>query len=269
MPRIWGKVIGGLLGLTLGGGPLGAVLGMLAGHAYDTRLEMGGDPLGAMGFAPSAFAGTVQQASFTMGVVVLGAKMAKIDGRVTRAEIDAFKRAFQIEPAQEESIGKLFDRARRSADGFEPYAFQLAQTFRNQPVVLEQVLNGLFIIAASDSVGISPIEARFLKQVAYIFNFGPEDFRRIAARAGVQLPDDETVRASERSTASEPFAILGLGERASNEEIKAAYRVLIRKHHPDRLVADGMPPEFIASANEQMKRINAAYDTVCKMRGIK
>ncbi len=272
MKQIWGKVVGGTLGLALGGGPLGALLGVIAGHAYDVRREIGfgnSNPWQAMGFSPSAFAGTVQQASFTMGVVVLGAKMAKTDGPVTRAKIDAFKRVFQINSAQEASIGALFDRARKSAEGYEPYAFQLAQTFRNQPTVLEEILSGLFIIANTDSTGISPAEARFLKQVAYIFNYGPEDFRRIAARSGVRLPDDDGVRENTRSTASEPFAVLGLGDSATNEQIKTAYRDLIRKHHPDKLVAEGMPPEFIANANEKMKRINAAYDTVCKMRGIK
>jgi DnaJ like chaperone protein len=188
---------------------------------------------------------------------------------VTRAKIDAFKRVFQVNPAQEQSIGVLFDRARKSAQGYEPYAFQLAQTFRNQPAVLEEILSGLFIIANADATGISPVEAQFLKQVAYIFNYGPEDFRRIAARSGVRLPDDDRMRENARSTASEPFAILGLSESATNEQIKTAYRDLIRKHHPDKLVAEGMPPEFVANANEKMKRINAAYDTVCKMRGIK
>ena len=70
-------------------------------------------------------------------------------------------------------------------------------------------------------------------------------------------------------TTIEAFAILGIAENATNEEIKIAYRTLIREHHPDKLVAQGMPPEFIANANEKMKRINVAYDNVCKMRGIK
>jgi len=267
--KFWGKVVGGVLGFSFGGGPLGAVIGILAGHASDNRQDVlaGDNPWNKMGV--SGFTGTAQQTAFTMGVVVLSAKMAKADGRVTRAEIDAFKRVLQIKPAQEVSIGKLFDNARRSADGFEPHAFRLAQTFNNNPVVLEQILSGLFVIAAADSDMINPPEARFLKQVAYIFNYGPEDFKRIAARTGVRLPDNEHMREHERANASEPFAILGISEKANNNDIKAAYRNLIRKHHPDKLVAEGMPPEFIDTANEKMKRINIAYDTICKVRGIK
>ena len=115
MKPIWGKVVGATLGLALGGGPLGVLLGVVAGHAYDLRNEPG-NPWSAMGATAQGFAGTVEQASFTMGVVVLGAKMAKADGRVTRAEIEAFKRVFQVEASQEERIGALFDRARRSAE---------------------------------------------------------------------------------------------------------------------------------------------------------
>lgn len=271
MARIWGKVIGGVLGFAMGGGPLGAVLGVAVGHAYDERRESGGAPWATLTGQRSngSFGAGTQQEAFTMGVIVLGAKMAKADGRVTRAKVDAFKRAFQIKPEDEARVGRLFDNARRSVDGFEPYAFSLAQTFCSHPTVLEEILSGLFLIAAADTGGISPAEADFLRRVAFTFNFSPEDFRRIAARTGVRLPSAEETREAKRDNAGEPFAILGVGENATNDAIKTAYRNLIRKHHPDKLIAAGMPPEFIATANEKMKRINVAYDTVCKMRGIK
>jgi DnaJ like chaperone protein len=272
MIPIWGKVIGGVLGFAIGGGPLGAVLGVAAGHAFDERKKFGVAPWPDPAERRNSFGGNARQAAFTTGVIVLGAKMAKADGRVTRAKIDAFKRSFQIKPEDEARVGRLFDNARRSAEGFEPYAFSLAQTFCSNPVVLEEILSGLFLIAAADT-GISPAEAHFLKSVAFTFNFGPEDFMRIAARTGVRLPSDEQTRAAgreaARDNAGEPFAILGVHSNTSNEDIKNAYRTLIRKHHPDRLVAEGLPPEFIATANEKMKRINGAYDTICKMRGIK
>ena len=199
-----------------------------------------------------------------MGVVVLSAKMAKSDGRVTRAEVDAFKRVFHISPAQENAIGRLFDRARHSADGFEPYAFQLAHVFRGKPAVLEEILTGLFIIATADAA-LETAEASFLQRVAYIFGFDANAFARIAARAGVRMQGQE----KPRDQTHEAFAILGITESATNEQIKLAYRALIREHHPDKLMAEGMPPEFVATATEKMKRINVAYDTICKIRDIK
>ena len=274
MPRVWGKVVGGLLGFAVAGGPLGAMLGFAVGHAYDERRGLGGgipwvEPNPKKGF----FRGGAQLSAFTTGVIVLGAKMAKVDGRVTRAKIDAFKKAFQIRPEDEARVGRMFDQARKSVEGFEPYAFSLAQTFVSHPAVLEEVLSGLFLIAAADDNGISPAEADFLRSVAFTFNFTPEDFMRIAARTGVRLPSSEETRQARRETArdsaSDPFMVLGINDTTSNDDIKTAYRNLIRNHHPDKLIAEGMPPEFIATANEKMKRINVAYDSICKMRGIK
>ena len=253
----WGKVIGGLIGFFLGG-PWGAVIGLIVGHMFDTRQESGF-------WRSRDFAVTIEQSVFTMGVIVLGAKMAKADGRVTRAEIEAFKHVFQITPAQETTVGRLFDRAKQSAEGFEPYAFQLAQAFRHNHAVLEEILGGLFIIAAADRAGLSPAEIIFLRRVAFIFGFGNEDFARIAARSGVRFSSPE----KPHNPSAEAFAILGVTEMTSAEETKSAYRALIREHHPDKLMAKGMPPEFVATATEKMKRINAAYDTVSKIKGIK
>ncbi|MDE2029726.1 MAG: TerB family tellurite resistance protein [Alphaproteobacteria bacterium] len=273
----WGKAIGSVLGLWAGG-PVGAAVGFIVGHIHDTRPPANDQQAwsGLWGHYGD-FAANVEQAAFTMGVVVLGAKMAKADGRVTREEIEAFKRVFHIRPDQEAAVGRLFDRARLSADGFEPYAFQLAHIFRRNAAVLEEVLSGLFIIAAADSHGLSRAETVFLKRVAFIFGFGSEDLARIAARSGVHMPGPDMSSSSGSgyrappppNPSAEAFAILGVSETATVEEIKASYRALIREHHPDKLMAQGVPPEFIATATEKMKRINVAYDTVCRIKGIK
>lgn len=261
--RIWGKVIGGALGLAAGG-PIGAIAGFIIGHVHDLHGESGnGNPWANLAGYYNDFTGNMQQSTFTMGVIVLGAKMAKVDGRVTRVEIETFKRVFQVSPSQEAHVGRLFDRARENIHGFEPYAFQLAQTF--PAPVLEEILGGLFMIAAADSAGLSAAEIKFLKRVAGIFNFNEIEFARIAARAGVHI---ETPN-KPRSQYDESYDILGVSVTATDEELKLAYRALIREHHPDKLVSQGMPPEFIETANEKMKRINVAYDTICKMRGIK
>lgn len=247
-------------------GPLGGIIGLLLGHAYDKR---GGDaqPIRSEFWQePSFFSATRTQTAFTTGVIVLSAKMAKADGRVTRVEIEAFKKAFHITPEQEERVGRLFDEARRSAEGFEPYAFQLALTFRRNPEVLEEILSGLFAIAGADSDVLSLTEVKFLKHVAFIFGFDQTEFTRIAARSGARFAAEA---APPVDPDSEAFSILGVSPDAPPEDIKKAYRDLIRKHHPDKLMAQGMPPEFIATATEKMKRINVAYDHVSRLKGIK
>lgn len=266
MVKLWGKIVGASLGFAVGGGPFGAILGMLAGHAYDQRVA-------ELGARNESFRSNAQQEIFTSGVVVLGAKLAKIDGRVTRAKIDAFKRAFQIRPGDEARIGRMFDNARRSAEGFEPYAFNVAQAFINTPSVLEDILFGLVQIAAADNNAISPMAADFLRSVSFTFNFSPDALIRLAARAGARLPSAEQTRQARnevrRDGSADPYIILGITEQATVDEVKVAYRTLIRTHHPDKLIAEGKSAEFVATANEKMKRINVAYDTICRIKGIK
>ena len=94
--RMYGKLVGAALGLSFGG-PLGALLGLIIGHAHDNRPDAD-DPQFWQTRHPQAqgFSNNDQQRAFTMGVIVLGAKMCKADGRVTREEVEAFKRVFNV-----------------------------------------------------------------------------------------------------------------------------------------------------------------------------
>src|SRR5262249_55648039 len=157
---IWGKILGTAAGFAIGG-PIGALLGAVAGHAVDQMvkpqaLEEGERPEGT------------RQIAFTIAVIVLGAKLAKADGRVTRSEVDAFKRVFHVPPAEMKNVGRVFDQARKAAHGFEPYARQVANLFQNRPAVLEELLDGLFHIARADG-RVSEDELAYLGEIARIF----------------------------------------------------------------------------------------------------
>ena len=186
---IWGKVIGGMAGFAMGG-PLGAIMGAVAGHAVDrmrsAAVEIPHDRQGrgpwaegpdtTYGTGPDAAAD--RQVAFTVALIVLGAKMAKADGTVTREEVNAFKQMFRIPPDEMKAVGKLFDEAKREARGSEPYATQVAQMFARQPAVLEELLGALFHIAKADGT-VHPAELEFLGKVAQIFGFSPHGFERI------------------------------------------------------------------------------------------
>ena len=217
---------------------------------------------------------TREQIAFSVGVVVLAAKLAKVDGVVTRHEIDTFKRVFRIRPEQEQAVGRLFDQARHDSQGYEQYAIQLARIFTARPAVLEELLTGLMLVAAADDDGMTPAEMAYLKQVAYYFGFSEREFKRIMAQSGVRQSSGQHSSGHTHSYRSpappkdDPYDVLGLPAEATTEQIKTTYRKLIREHHPDKLVAAGLPKELVDQATEKMKRINAAYDEISKLRGI-
>lgn len=244
---VWGKVLGGAAGLALGG-PLGALLGGLAGHAIDKMRESAAES--TAGAEPDA---ATKSVAFTIAVIVLGAKMAKADGVVTRDEITAFKEVFRVPPEEMRNVGRLFNQARKDAQGFEPYAKQIGRMFHANPVVLEELLEGLFHIARADGT-VTDAEMAYLEQVAAHFGLDQERWERI--RAANLRPED-----------ADPYGVLGVARDASDEEIKRAYHKLVMENHPDKLVAQGMPQEFIDLANEKLARINAAHDTIERLRG--
>ena len=240
---IWGKLIGGAAGFALGG-PLGALLGAIAGHVYDSSKKTADetdDP--------------TKQIGFTIAVIALGAKLAKADGVVSEKEIRAFRAVFKVAPEEVNNVAKVFNLARRSVEGYEPYAKQVAGMFANNPSVLEKLLGCLFFIAQADG-NVSNAEIDYLRNVSKIFGFSEKDFSRIRA---------ENIGAD----SLDPYTILGISYDIDNNELKSAYRKLIREHHPDTLIAQGMPEEFIEIANNKVAAINAAYDKICTDRGIK
>jgi DnaJ like chaperone protein len=232
---IWGKLGGAAAGFIFGGGPLGAIAGAVAGHVlFDREGEQG--------------------VAFTIAVIGLGAKMAKADGVVTDDEIAAFERIFRVPPAEAANVRRVFNLARQDTAGYEAYAAQIAGAFRDNPAVLEDILDGLFEIAKADGV-LHPGEQQFLERVAEIFGFAPNEFRRI--RASHFGPD-----------AADPYAVLGVAYDASDTEIKRTYRLLVRENHPDSLMARGVPEEFVRLATDKLSAINAAYEKIERERGI-
>ena len=245
---IWGKVIGGVAGFAIGG-PLGALLGAYAGHTMDRARER------AAGAGATAGPNANRQVAFTMAVIVLAAKMAKADGRVTRDEVNAFKQIFHIPPEEMTGVGKLFNDAAEDATGFEPYARQIAQMFVHQPAVLEELLGGLFHIARADGT-VHTGELEYLRQVGAIFGFEGDAF--------------ESIRVQHMGAgAADPYQVLGLSSDATDAEVKAAYRKRSREYHPDTLIGQGLPQEFIDLATEKMAAINTAYDRIGKERGLR
>jgi DnaJ like chaperone protein len=193
-----------------------------------------------------------KQSIFALSIIILGAKLAKADGTVTQDEIHAFKEKFRISSNEMEQVGKIFNEAKKTVYGFENIAQQVYQLFHNNHLVLEELLNNLFYIAEADGK-ISEKELIFLKTISSIFKFDEETFQRIYQ---TRLNDNE----------SDPFKVLKVKRTDSDETIRKAWIKLTKEHHPDHLVAKGMPPEFIEQSTKEMSSINTAYDKIQKLR---
>src|SRR5579883_578218 len=216
--KIWGKIVGGTAGLAMGG-PIAALLGVMAGHAIDQLVEQGDAGVAvATPSDPKDHPG-LRQIAFTIGVIALGAKMARVDGDVTHDEVEAFRSFFQIPPGEEKNVQRFFDLAK--ADG---------------------------------RVGAD--EAEYLAKVAGIFGLSSERFERARAAAlGV--------------VECEPCIVLGIDPLATDEQIREAWLRQVKAHHPDRLIAQGLPEEAIQVANRKLALINDAYDRLRRERGLR
>jgi DnaJ like chaperone protein len=243
MPTVIARILAGARELPFGG-PLGALLDLAARH-LPQRLTRPAEPR----------PGARHSVAFTIAVIALSAKMAKADGTVTRDEVAAFRDVFQVPPGEEEHVRMVFDIARRSTAGFDSYARQVGRMFAADPSVLEDLLGGLFHIALADG-RLCAAEDTYLREVAQHFGFDGRAYRRLRQiYAGAYVGDGE-----------DPFEVLGVEPDASPEEIRAAYRRLVRDNHPDALIARGLPPECVALATTRVARINAAHDRLMKPR---
>jgi DnaJ like chaperone protein len=246
---VWGKIIGAAAGFAMGG-PLGAMAGAALGHAAETGLP---------GQNANPFAGAQslsREQVFSIAVVVLAAKLAKVDGPVNRAEIAAFRQHFHVPPQAARDVGQLFDQARDSPEGFEGYAIHLGEAFADNRGLLEDVLAALFAIARADRP-VNGYEQQFLSAVWRGFGLDEAAWRRAAGHAPRTQPGED-----------DPYEVLGVAPGTGDEALRATWKNLMRENHPDLLAARGVPEEFIARANEKVARINAAWDRIKRERGL-
>jgi len=248
-----GKFIGGALGLAIGwyggmfffGAPVivgiaCGIIGIILGHIlYD---------------GPSASSPSGKQAMFTAGVIALGAKLAKADGVVTDDEVEAFREVFKSAPGDMKYVARVFNLAKQDVAGYELYADQIADAFKNDRDLMQDLIDGLFHIAAADGI-IHQKEVEFLQDVAQKFGFTETEFKYILAR---HVPSDK------RS----PYDVLEVTPDIDDAALKSRYRKMVSENHPDRLIARGVPEEFIKIATDKLAVINEAYSEIAQERGL-
>ena len=193
-----------------------------------------------------------KEAAFSISLIALSAKMARADGVVTDDEIEAFRSFFDFPESEARKVRTIYELAQQDVAGFDFYLRRVARLFEDDPAVLEDVLDCLHHIALADGVA-HPSEMKMLDEAARAFSLSPAAARRVRA-AHIGLGEED------------PYLILGVDPDVSLEDLKTEYRRLVRAHHPDALIARGVPEALVKIAEGRAAAINAAYEKVLAER---
>ncbi len=226
---------------------VGEFLSSLAGEAVSVVIEA----------VRTAFEGdpeTRKQVGFSVAMIALSAKMAKADGIVTENEIAAFRQLFAIPANEAKNVARLYNLAKQDVAGYRAYANKVVKLFPEDIEILEDVMNGLFHIAKADGV-VHENEMAFMDDIAEIFQIDDGHYARIRR---LHMEPEE----------GDPYMQLESQENWDNGRLKRHYHKLVAENHPDRLIARGVPPEFVAIANDRMAAINKAWANIKLERGI-
>ncbi|WP_133510705.1 co-chaperone DjlA [Candidatus Thiosymbion oneisti] len=272
----WGKLIGGAFGFMLGG-PLGALLGGVLGHGLDRGMGLLGDSeeldLGARE--------RVQTAFFTATFSIMG-YLAKADGRVSEREIalaESVIARMELSPDMRRAAIGLFIEGK--AEGF-PRDDVLAQFRRecHRRRSLMRMFIEIQIQAAYADGRPGPKEERLLLHICDYLGIPEYEFRHLEQLVRLQQTfaagsrkttwgdNGHTPRrpATEGSTTAQAYAVLGVTPKATDAEVKRAYRRLLSQHHPDKLVSKGLPEEMMKLAAEKTHEIRQAYEAITRAR---
>ena len=237
---IWGSLIGGMIGLSVGG-PFGMLLGSLIGGKISRAKSR------------SSYGAFAQpQQIFALSLIVLSAKLSKVDGQVSKEELIAVKDKLRIPENEIDQVGKIFNKAKEESTGYEPYAQQIAQIYKGNINVLEEVINILFYIAEADGE-VSISELKMIENIAKIFGLNETQLNAIK----------ESRKSSDKLN---PYVVLESKSDDSIEIIRKRYLKLSKEHHPDLLMSKGVPQEVIDESKAKMRAINSAWDQIQKLK---
>ena len=231
-----GKIIGGVLGSLIG--PWGTAIGIGIGHQFDKGTSR------------------VQEAGMVMQVAFFGclAKMAKADGAITQEEIQAVEQIIArlgYTPRMREAAIGTFRQAKDDPHTAADYLNQLASVIQYNPQLAMTFLAALHAVAQADGL-IHPNEREILLQAERAFR--------------LQSGTIDALLGGRTNNLDDAYKVLECTPDMSDADIKTVYRKKCVEFHPDKLASKGLPQEFMEYANEQLAKINEAYDTIKKAR---
>jgi len=258
----WGKALGGTFGFMMGG-PLGAMIGMAFGHNFDKGL---GSVMGGGAGFNIGDQQRVQAAFFTATFSVMG-HIAKADGKVTADEIrlaEAVMDQMGLSGDVKASAKKLFSEGKSNDFPLDEVLLQFKKESSRRTNIIRAFLEIQIQAAYADGT-MDPAEQKMLLHICEVLNFPQASFVQLEQmiKAGFSGGAGGSRRGANTSlTLESAYAIIGVDENASDRDLKKAYRRLMSQHHPDKLVAKGLPDEMIKDATEKTQKIKEAYDFI-------
>lgn len=261
----WGKIIGGAFGYLIGG-PLGALLGSALGHQFDTGIKRIGRESAQASVGDQE---RTQTAFFTATFSVMG-YVAKADGRITPEEIhlanDVMGR-MQLDADQRRAARELFRQGRDPGFPIDQVIDQFRIECHRRTNLVRMFLE-IQIEAALADGRLHGAEGTVLADIAEALGFHRADFQRLLRMMEAAIGAGAGRRTARPGAPglAEDYRLLGVSQTATDDEIKRAYRRLMNQHHPDKLVAKGLPEEMTRIATEKTQAIRAAYERVRQSR---
>ncbi len=257
-----GKTIGFFLGMLMMG-PIGALLGMLAGHFFDKGMvDVARHP-------PQQQRQQVQRVFYETVFRLMG-HLAKADGRISEEEIaqaESFMSQMGLtDEHRREAIG-LFKEGAASTFAVDETMIRFQSRCGHYRQLQQILLEYLFHIAFADG-DFHAAERRSLESIAGWLGVSPGAFEQLLQMYHAQFgfAGSGTGARSSADMLGEAYKALGIEPSASDRELKRAYRKLISEHHPDKLIAEGVPEDMLQLATEKVQEITAAYELIEKSR---
>jgi DnaJ like chaperone protein len=256
----WGTLLGGALGYMFGG-PLGALLGAALGRNFDQGIKLTGRQAE---FGPGQQE-RVQAAFFTTTFSVMG-HIAKSDGKVTHDEIaatESIMAQMQLDARQRKAAIRLFNEGKKDDFPLRDVLSQFLHECHRRRSLVQMFLEIQIATAMADGK-LHAAERRILLSMGEQLGFTPAEIEQLLHLSGQTGPG-----AQRSPPLAEAYAMLGVDSKADDATVKKAYRRLMNQHHPDKLIAKGLPEEMIQVATEKTQQIKAAYEQIRKARKIK
>lgn len=193
----------------------------------------------------------VSPADFELNLLSLSSFVIKADGQVSQSELDYVRKYFVQAYGKERANAtfKVFNDVIKKKDvSAERIAMHLRARTRYESRL--QILHFLFSIANADGT-VSTSEVNVI--------------REICGYLAIQMADFESIKAMFFKNPDSAYKILEIEKTATESEIKKAYRTMVKKYHPDKLVH--MDEAYQKGAEEKFRKVQEAYEQLQNERG--